>query len=144
MGEEGVNGADISWWIKFAIAVMVDLVDFSFGRFLFVIPFGANQFLAVQWSNFSLNDSLSAIYVVLGTTFLAYLLNIFALKSLSPTVASSYIYLQPLMAGLFAWLFASMMREDYSSDITWIKAGCAGMIFAGVYLVSSPVIRKTP
>jgi hypothetical protein len=40
MGEEGVNGADISWWIKFAIAVMVDLVDFTFGRFLFVIPFG--------------------------------------------------------------------------------------------------------
>jgi hypothetical protein len=41
MGEEGMNGASgISWWIKFAIAVMVDLVDFTIGRFLFVIPFG--------------------------------------------------------------------------------------------------------
>lgn len=127
---------------KYHPLVVVSWV-FLFGL-LFVIPFGAGQFMEVQWSGFSVNDTLSAVYVVVGTTFLAYLLNIFALRSLSPTVASSYIYLQPLMAGLFAWTFASMMRQDYSSDITWSKVGCAAMIFVGVYLVSSPVIRKAP
>jgi len=121
---------------KYHPLVVVSWV-FLFG-FLFVLPFGANQMFEVQWDLFQFNDFISAAYVVVFTTFLAYLLNVFAIKNMAPTIASSYIYLQPLMAALFAWVFASMMQENYGADITWTKGGCTGMIFAGVYLVSRP------
>lgn len=39
---------------------------------------------------------------VVATTFLAYLLNTYALKDLSPSVVSMYIYTQPFLATLFA------------------------------------------
>jgi hypothetical protein len=40
MGEESVTGlSGLSWWIKFAIAVAVDLFDMTVGRFLFVVPY---------------------------------------------------------------------------------------------------------
>ena len=37
------------------------------------------------------------VFVVVGTTFLAYLLNIAALGMVEPTVVNIYIYLQPLI-----------------------------------------------
>lgn len=114
---------------------------FLFGS-VCVLPFGWSQLTEVDWTLFNSWDIFSVVYVVVGTTFLAYLLNIFALKSVAPTVASSYIYLQPIMAGLFAALFAVFFTEDYTSDITLIKILFALMIFTGVYLVSRPVVRK--
>lgn len=35
-----MNGIAMNWWIKFLIAIMVDIFDMTAGRFLFVIPFG--------------------------------------------------------------------------------------------------------
>ena len=114
---------------------------FFFGT-LFVLPIGFEQFTAVDWSSFNAWEIFSALYVVIGTTFFAYLLNISALRTVAPTVASSYIYLQPVMAGLFAALFAIYFTEDYTSDITAIKIACALLIFTGVYLVSKPSVKK--
>ena len=75
------------------------------------------------------------IYVIVATTFFAYLFNIYALKVLSPTVASSYIYLQPVLAGAFAvW-----MGKD---SITILKVVAAALIFLGVYMVSKPTYKR--
>lgn len=75
-------------------------------------------------------------FVIVAVTFLAYLLNIFALKIVSPSIASSYIYLQPVFAGVFAWLFVSWLKADYVQDITLEKVFCSLLIALGVYLIS--------
>lgn len=103
---------------------------FMFG-FLYVLPFGFYQFNEVVWSDFSTEIWLKFSFVIFCTTFLAYLFNIYGLKKLSPSVVSSYIYLQPLLAAFFA-IWAG------KDSFTWIKLIAAILIFSGVYLVSKP------
>lgn len=122
---------------------------FTFGL-VFVLPFGLGQFVEVEWNALATADVLSMGFVVVCTTFLAYLLNIFALKIVSPTVSSSYIYLQPILAGSFALWYSSSAslqglfgREaDYSNDVDIFKVFCALFIFVGVYVVSRPVSKQ--
>jgi drug/metabolite transporter (DMT)-like permease len=75
-------------------------------------------------------------FVIVAVTFMTYLFNIYALKTVSPSVASSYIYLQPVFAGVFAWLFISWLKTDYVQDITLTKVFCSLLIALGVYLIS--------
>ncbi len=102
---------------------------FLFGS-LFVIPFGYSELNAVQWSEFSGYIWMAVIYVVIATTFIAYLLNTIALRSLSPSIVSIYIYLQPL----FATFVAMISGRDKFGTIHFISAA---LIFAGVFLVSN-------
>lgn len=107
---------------------------FTFG-FLYVIPFGFNQFTEINWTSFTGDIWLKFAFVIVATTFLAYLFNIYGLKRLNPSIVSTYIYLQPLIAALFAiWV-----GKD---SFTWIKLTAAVLIFTGVYLVSKP--QKLP
>jgi drug/metabolite transporter (DMT)-like permease len=66
---------------------------------------------------------------VVATTFLAYLLNTYALKALSSSVVSMYIYFQPFLATLFAVILGK-------DSLTTIKIISAILIITGVYLVS--------
>ena len=86
---------------------------FLFG-ILFVIPFGI---------------LLRVAFVVIGTTILAYLFNIYGLKTLNPSTVSTYIYLQPVLASIVA-----IIANSDSLDTT--KIGSSILIFLGVYLVS--------
>jgi drug/metabolite transporter (DMT)-like permease len=95
-----------------------------------IFPFGINDALNVDWSNLPMKAILFIGYVVVFTTFVAYLLNTLALKELSPAVVSAYIYLQPLLTAL---IIIFIFRND---ALTWEKATSAVMIFIGVYLVS--------
>jgi len=113
---------------------------FFFGAILVLCsPFAVSDFMQVEWSSMPSWAYYSIIYVVVATTILAYLLNIYALKSVRPTVSSSYIYLQPVTTALFAFLLVSVgdSTTDYTADLSWWKAGCAVLIFIGVYLISS-------
>ena len=101
---------------------------FLFG-FLIVIPFGFTEFQSINWSSFNPSIWGAFVFVVVGTTFLAYLFNIYGLKRLNPSVVSTYIYSQPLIASLVAL----MMQKD---DLDMVKIVSACFIFAGVYLVS--------
>lgn len=116
---------------------------FLIGSFL-VIPVGWNQFWEIDWQVFKPGDWFSLGFVIIGTTFLAYLLNIFAIKNLSPGTVSSYIYLQPITASIFAVLFAWLgwASVNYSGGITLVKVLSALLIFVGVYLVSKPGIDR--
>ena len=109
-------------------AITVMFYVFSFGLF-YVIPFGYTDLLEVNWSTIPDNIYLEIAFVVVFTTFVAYLLNSKALKELSPTTVSIYIYLQPILASLFAIFWGSD-----NLDIQKIIA--AIFIFLGVYLVS--------
>jgi len=101
---------------------------FLFGFFI-VIPFGFEEFLNINWSSFSLGIWSAFTFVIIGTTFLAYLFNIYGLKELNPTVVSTYIYSQPLIATIVAL----MLQKD---ELSWVKIVSAILIFIGVYLVS--------
>jgi len=103
---------------------------------LMVIPMGAQGLFSVQWSALTRWQWFSLGYVVIATTFLAYLLNMLAVSRLTPTTVSSYIYLQPLLAVIFSVLFDSLLGIPFDSKLTPIKIISALCIFIGVYLVS--------
>ena len=74
---------------------------FTFG-FIYVLPFGFGELQQVDWTSFTIPIWLAVVYVLLMTTFMAYLLNAFALSKVNPSVVSIYIYLQPLVAAIVA------------------------------------------
>jgi drug/metabolite transporter (DMT)-like permease len=68
---------------------------------------------------------------------MTYLLTIYGLKYLSATVSSSYIYFQPVLVILFAFLFTYLnWSEDYTNTITIQKLSYMLLIFTGVYLTT--------
>ena len=95
----------------------------------FVIPFGTTQLPSIEWALMPAKIYWEIAFVVVGTTFFAYLLNIYALKTVSSTTVSFYIYLQPLIATASAILLGS----DEPTSYMLISAA---LIFSGVYLVS--------
>ena len=108
---------------------------FLFGS-LVVFPVGEGEFVQIDWPALTFWQIMAVVFVVLAVTCLTYILNIYALKRLQPTVASSYIYLQPLLAGIFSWIFAMISVHDYTGDFSWTKVACALLIVAGVWMVS--------
>ena len=99
---------------------------YSFG-FLMVLPFGWDEFNAVQWETIPTNIFVKIGFVVIFSTFLTYLLNLISMRELKPTTVSVFIYLQPL----FATIFAVGLGKD---ELSLIKLLSAILIFAGVYL----------
>ncbi len=95
--------------------------------FIINIPIGFNEFVAVEWTQLSFNIIWKLAFVVIGTTFLSYLFNIYALKQLRPSTIGSFIYLQPVIAVIFAILVGS-------DSLTPIRIGAAILIFIGVFL----------
>jgi len=101
---------------------------FFFGM-IAVIPFGVSEFLQVEWQQLPSEAWYSLLYIIIGTTFIAYLLNTWALQYVSPSVVGYYIYLQPV----FATSVAIAFRGD---QVTINEVFYASLIFVGVYFVS--------
>ena len=111
---------------------------FTFGLgFIMLYPPTLTEFFATDYSSFTFEITAKVIYVIIGVTFFTYLLTMYALKYLSPSISSSYIYLQPVLVVFFAFLFsATGLAADYTNTITLEKSMYALLIFAGVYIVS--------
>lgn len=107
---------------------------YTFGL-IYVIPFGYSEFNAIQWQTLPTDIYYKIGFVVLFTTFLAYLINLMAMKQLKPTTLSVFIYLQPL----FAATFAISLGKD---ELNVIKIISAVLIFTGVYLVTQKKAKK--
>lgn len=107
---------------------------FLFG-FIYMLPVGFNDLKNTLWQSWSSDIYLGVGFVVVATTFLAYLLNTYALKDLSPSVVSMYIYTQPFLATLFA----VFLGKD---TLTPTKVLSAVFIIVGVYLVSMKTKTK--
>ena len=97
------------------------------------LPVTFSEFAAVEWTNLPFEAIWKMSFVVLGTTFSTYLLNIYALKQLSASTISAFIYLQPLIAITFAIIVGV-------DSLNLIKILAAVLVFAGVYMVS---MKKT-
>lgn len=102
---------------------------------LMVAPFGIGQFSAVNWNLMPDNILYLVGFIVIGTTFLAYLLNAYALVSVSASVVSAYVYSQPFIASSIA---LSMGKDSLHSS--FILA--AFLVFSGVYLVSAVPVKS--
>ena len=77
------------------------------------------------------------LYVIVGVTFMTYLLTMYGLKYLSPAMSSVYIYFQPMLVIAFAYLFLYLgMADDYTQTITFEKLGYMLLIFLAVYLTA--------
>lgn len=101
---------------------------FLFG-WIFVMPVGWGQFHSIVWNSFSPSIWYELSFIVIATTFFAYLFNILALKNADPSLAGIYIYIQPALATIFAMILGK-------DDLSGIKILAMILIFAGVYLVS--------
>lgn len=97
--------------------------------FLMVLPFGWNEFQAVNWAAVPEVIGWKIGFVVIFSTFFTYLLNLLSMKELKPTTVAVFIYLQPL----FATIFAIGLGKD---ELSLVKIGSALLIFTGVYLVT--------
>tara|TARA_R110001583_G_scaffold49679_2_gene155475 strand:- start:836 stop:1765 length:930 start_codon:yes stop_codon:yes gene_type:complete len=104
---------------------------------LFMIPFGYNNVVNTDFSAFTLNTYLVITYVVVGTTFLTYLFNIYALSKVQPSVNGSYIYLQPVVSFIVVSIYAFVLgHTEYAQDINSIKIVSCILVVLGVYLIS--------
>ncbi|WP_437396263.1 DMT family transporter [Flagellimonas lutimaris] len=112
-------------WL-FSIAVVINL------------PITLPQVLEIKWSTIPLWAYGSVAFVVIGTTFLTYLFNVFALTQLKASTIGAFMYMQPLVGILFA-LFSG---KDH---LTLVKIAAMTFVFVGVYLASKkakPRINK--
>ncbi|PHQ57635.1 MAG: EamA family transporter [Lutibacter sp.] len=115
---------------------------FIFG-FVFVVPIGIKDVITTDFSAFTLNTYLTVTFVIIGTTFFAYLFNIYALSKLSPSVTGSYIYLQPVVSFSMVLIYAFLLGYDeYAQDINMIKILSCLLVIAGVYLISKKPTKK--
>lgn len=107
--------------------------------FLYAFPFillsGIWEINTINWIAFTQFDYLSLAYVIVFTTFFAYLLNTYGIAKVSPNLVSVYIYSQPLLAAI-----VGVIIGKETLVINQLYAGI--LIFLGVYLVSFQ--KKTP
>lgn len=101
---------------------------FAFGL-IPVTAFGFNQFQEIGWATFTTQAWLGLAFVVICTTFFAYLLNVLALREVHSSVVGAYIYLQPVLATIIS---VSLGKDE----VTFEKILSALLIFSGVYMVS--------
>jgi drug/metabolite transporter (DMT)-like permease len=104
-----------------------------FMGFFMTLPVTSKEFSEINWSNLPFDAVWRIIFVVLGTTFLTYVLNLFALKKLQASTVGAFAYAQPIIA----ISFAIITGNDYIS----LGRGLACLtIIVGVYLVSQKSI----
>jgi drug/metabolite transporter (DMT)-like permease len=100
-----------------------------------VFLFGVEDALSIEWSLIPTIYYLNIFFILFGATFLVYLLNALAIKKVSPTVVSSYIYLQPLFAIVIVLLY---QLEKITFDIY-----IYGFLIAlGLFLINFKFNRK--
>ena len=109
---------------------IIHLLKWLFLLGLFISsPFALPEFLEVDWQQIPLMIIWRIGFVVLGTTFLTYLLMMYAIRHLRATTLSVFTYIQPIM-GI---LFALAVGADQMNATKWLAVG---LVLIGVYLVT--------
>jgi drug/metabolite transporter (DMT)-like permease len=106
---------------------------FLFGVFT-NIPVGFHQWSSMDWSSIPFQSWLGIGFVVVFATYLGYLLITFGLRRLSPTIVSTYTYMQPVIAAYLA----TILGQDH---IDIVMVASALLIFTGVFVVSRQKIN---
>jgi len=97
--------------------------------FLMVVPFGWKEVVQVNWHYLPMHAFFRIGFIVFFTTFITYMFNLLALRRVKATTLSVFLYLQPLVASVYAIIVGS-------DSLNTIKIFAAFLIFFGVYIVS--------
>ena len=101
---------------------------FTIGFFM-ILPFCWQEFREIPWQKYSMQSFGLLALIVIGGTFLAYLFNVYGIKTLGASIAGAYIYAQPVFAAIIAVLFLG-------EPVSMYKLVAALLIFTGVYLAN--------
>lgn len=104
---------------------------FLLGIFM-TFPVTYTEFSAVSWNTLPFEAIWRMAFVIIGTTFLTYLFNVYALKTLPATTIGAFTYLQPLITILYAVITGNDVFDG-------VKISACLLVFLGVYLVSKKV-----
>ena len=130
-----INAASYSYYLILIKKLTSKYHPYDFIKWLFlfgsimVLPFGYTELSVVNWQDFPSYIWFSVGFVIVFATFGTYLLNPLALKNLKATTVSTFLYLQPIFAGIFAIAMGS-------DQLDLVKGLAALLIFIGVYLVT--------
>jgi len=136
-----INAASYSVYIIIIKKVTAKYHPFSFIKWLFlfglilVLPFGYSELTQIELYKFTSYDFFALSFVVIGSTFGTYLLNPIGLRHLKASTVTAFIYLQPVIASIFA---LAMGMDKMNA----VKIGAAALIFTGVYLVTKKKKEK--
>ncbi len=134
-----VNAFSYAMYLVLVKPLMLKYRPFTVLKWVFltgmvlVLPATIPGVIHTEWAQMDQKALLSIAYVVVGTTFLTYLLNIYALRTVRPITVSIYIYSQPLVAALISIIAGQ-------DSLTFHKVLAALLVFFGVYFVSTPVV----
>ena len=130
-----VNATSYGLYLVIVKKLMDKYNAFNFAKwiyligFIMVLPFGWNEFQAIDWALMPMDIYWKIGFVIIFSTFLTYMLNLLTMRELKPTTIAVFVYLQPL----FATIFAISLGKD---ELTVVKIVSAILIFIGVYLVT--------
>ena len=133
-----VNAASYSLYLIIVKKLLEKYNPLSFVKWIYlfglllVFPFGYNEIFEISWIAMPQTIYYKIGFVVVFSTFLTYLFNLIALTNLKPTTVSVFMYLQPIIATIYALIVKS-------DSLNIIKIIASLLIFSGVYLVSKKV-----
>lgn len=135
-----VNTAAWGLYLVIAKPLMVKYNPFLMMRWMFLIgfigvfPFSIKQALEIDFASFDAYTWFSILYIIIGTTFMAYFFITYSLRRLSSSVVAYYTYIQPVIV-------AAIGIALFAERISWIKIVSTLIVFAGIYFVTR---KKTP
>tara|TARA_B100000780_G_scaffold278005_1_gene250184 strand:+ start:110 stop:1015 length:906 start_codon:yes stop_codon:yes gene_type:complete len=101
---------------------------------ILALPVTFNEFRSVEWTSLPFTAVWRMSFVVVGTTFLTYLLNMYALKSLPASTIGAFIYLQPPIAIIYA-----IITGNDTLDL--VKIIAMVLVFSGVYFATTKITK---
>lgn len=136
-----INATSYSFYLIIVKKLLDKYHPFTFVKWVYligvllVLPFGFNELSEVSWSSLTFDIWWKIGFIIVLSTFITYLFNLFALSKLKPTTVGIFIYLQPVIASIYALYVGS----DSLNTVKIIATIC---IFIGIYLVSAS-FKKT-
>lgn len=130
-----LNSTSYGLYLILAKKLIEKYHPFTLMKWLFTLAFFINLpltlhgFLQIEWDTIPPSGLAAIAFVIVGTTFLTYLFNVFALTQLKASTVSAFIYGQPVIGILFALL----MGKD---QMTLLNLVATLLVLTGVYLVS--------
>ena len=101
-----------------------------------VLPLSIGEITSADWQSLSGIHFGSVAFIVVGATFLSYILILVGQRTLRPTVVGMYNYIQPIVACIVAVAWGM-------STFNTMKYVAVALIFSGVYLVNTSRARQT-
>ena len=130
-----LNATSYGLYLILAKKLIEKYHPFVLMRWLFTLGFLINfpltfpEFLEIEWGGIPAEGLAAIAFVIIGTTFLTYLFNVFALTQLKASTVSAFVYAQPVIGIAFA-----LISGKDSLSLLNVAATC--LVLIGVYLAS--------